>query len=387
MYIYLITFIFSCLSLFVFEKFNGKVKYIFLFIGIFLPAFLAGCRADIIGTDVRNYVEPIQIYASGMSRFTEYINGNIVLLSGDAFSRIEKGYSTFVFLISRINKSLFLNLFITQFLIIGLTVIGLVKFKKYINISLSFSMFLYYMLFFNISLNLVRQSIAMAIIFCAFPFLLENKWLQFLISIFIATLFHRTAIIGLIVFILYLVLIRDVQIRKIKFGEKTLCIKWKQLISGFIVLLAAIILIGSSSILNPILHLLNLSNFGLLYSKGFGSFSLSQTLIRLPFLFLLIFSWKKMENDNLKYFYFVLTVIDILFSQMSGGSSIILRISYYLSIFYIYAIPNEIEVWSSRRRIMLQGIFIIGCLSYWYYMFVLNNYNETVPFIFNPMLF
>ena len=90
---------------------------------------------------------------------------------------------------------------------------------------------------------------------------------------------------------------------------------------------------------------------------------------------------------NLKYFYFVLTVIDILFSQMSGGSSIILRISYYLSIFYIYAIPNEIEVWPSRSRSILQIVFIVGCLSYWYYMFVLNNYNETVPFIFNPMLF
>lgn len=387
MYIYLFTFVFSCLSLFVFEKTTGKIKYLFLFIGIFLPSLLAGCRADIIGTDVRNYVEPIQIYASGMKRFNEFINGNIVLLSGDAFSRIEKGYVTFVFLISRINKSLFLNLFTTQFLIIGLMVGGLLRIQKYINISVSFSMYVYYMLFFNISLNLVRQSIAMAIIFFAFPFLLEDKWIYFLISIFIATLFHRTAIISFIILVLYICLVRKFKIRKLKFGTKNINIKGRPLISVIIILSVAIILIISSSALNSILSILNLSNFGLLYSNGFGSFSLNQVLIRFPFLLLLIFCWKKMESNNLKYFYLVLTVIDTLFAQMSGGSSIILRISYYLSIFYVYAVPNEIEVFSARSRFVLQMIFLIGCTAYWYYMFVVNNYNETIPFVFNPYLF
>lgn len=388
MYIYLITFILSCLSLFVFEKIDGRIKYIFLGIGIFIPALLAGCRADTIGTDVRNYVEPIQIYASGMRSFTEYINGNIVLLSGDSFSRIEKGYLAFVFFISKINKSLFFNLFTTQFLIIGLMVVGLVKIRKYINISLPFSMFLYYMLFFNISLNLVRQSIAMSILFFAFPFLLENKWIYFLISIFIATLFHKTAIIGLIIFLLYVILIKKFQVPQFKYGMKTIHIEGKHLISGAVIAIVILILMNpSSSILNSILNILNLSSFGSLYSKGFGIFSFSQVIIRVPFLLLLIFSWEKMENNDLKYFYLVLTVIDILFAQMSGGSSIILRISYYLSIFYIYAVPNEIAVYSNKSRILLQVAFLIGFISYWYYMFVVNNYNQTVPFVFNSTLF
>ena len=267
-------------------------------------------------------------------------------------------------------------------------VVGLVKIRKYINISLPFSMFLYYMLFFNISLNLVRQSIAMSILFFAFPFLLENKWIYFLISIFIATLFHKTAIIGLIIFLLYVILIKKFQVPQFKYGMKTIHIEGKPLISGAVIAIVILILMNpSSSILNSILNILNLSNFGFLYSKGFGIFSFRQVIIRVPFLLLLIFSWEKMENNDLKYFYLVLTVIDILFAQMSGGSSIILRISYYLSIFYIYAVPNEIAVHSNKSRILLQVAFLIGFISYWYYMFVVNNYNQTVPFVFNSTLF
>ena len=69
---------------------------------------------------------------------------------------------------------------------------------KYSN-SVWMSVFLFYSLgYFGASMNTIRQCIAMTIIFLAYHFILENKIKLFLISVILATTFHKTAIVFLV---------------------------------------------------------------------------------------------------------------------------------------------------------------------------------------------
>ena len=78
MVIYIFTFLLSAILFRIYEKHSDKkyAKWIAM-IAILIPAILAGCRAEVIGTDVRTYVIRYYEEARYSSSFIDYFGQHI----------------------------------------------------------------------------------------------------------------------------------------------------------------------------------------------------------------------------------------------------------------------------------------------------------------------
>lgn len=384
MLIYIFTFLISLLLIYIAENINGKSKIILNIIAILIPSILAGGRADFIGTDVRGYVEPIQLFANSSNNYFDFVNSKIILYSAGDFSRFEKGYTTLIYLCSRIDKSISLNLFITEFTIIGLTLLGLYRFKKNRKqFSVTLGMLIFYAIFYNLSLNMIRQSIAMAFMLLAFSYLLDNKLKKYLFLNVLAIFFHQTAIFGLVSFFIYIIInYQKKPYKNLSVTEK----KKSRLVKSLVIIFIAAVVILSRSLLIRLVNIIGLSNLagGYLINNTYG-FSLSGILTRLPFILLFIYCWSHMEENKFKYVYLTIISLDVLLLGLAQTSAYSSRIGWYTYVYYIYSVPDEIGYLRKDDRIVLKIALILFLIVYWYYFYVKRNYNETVPYVWGGL--
>lgn len=356
-----------------------------ILLAIFIPAVVAAGRAETIGTDVRTYAEPLQKFANLNNNFADYINFQGILNNGQPFQRFEKGYVTLIYLASRVTPKLWLNFFITELLILGCVVLGLIKFNKIRNISIGLGIFIFFTFFYNLSYNLIRQSIAMFILFYGFSYLVEKDWIKYIITIFVAFLFHSSAIVGFLFMLIYWLLYRKTK-KNLYFKLSNEYILSRQAVLSLFFSLAIIVFLFSPSIIREILNTFNLSKYiSYLPSAIHGSWI--ELIIRLPFLAILLLEWKDNRDNKLRYFYLVIIVLDICLSQLSGNDSAATmfgsRISWYTSVFYIYIMADMLNEKRDNKTFLLKLLLILYLCIYWYIFIGVLNYNETVPYVFS----
>lgn len=393
MSVYIITATISCLIIWLEEKVSDKFKKskkLLLCIAIIIPACIAGMRADTIGTDVRTYVEPLQYFANSCNNFNEYINYSGTLYNGQHLLRFEKGYLSLIYICSRLDKGLFLNFFASEVIILSTLIAGLYKFNKKYRVSLCLSFFIFLTLFYNSSFNLVRQCIAIFILFYGFNFLIRKEWIKYIITIVIAMLFHNSAIIGVLFLLIYWFLYG----RKEKRKSKTENIFNNNYLKIICIAIVGLILTFMPIVMKRIFSSSPLFAQYLGYIPDTISLSISQLVVKLPFLIIILIEWKSMKDNPLRYFYLLMAIIDILFSQFSGYSALSTasafagRISAYTSAFYIYSVPNALMLdVNKNRKIILMFVLILFLIVYWYHFTIVLNYNETFPYVFSSAYF
>jgi len=150
-----------------------------------------GLRDVTVGTDVMSY-------------YNEFLNPEQYL----QFRTSERGYSYFNLFFSKSGIGFQLYLFIiASFIVIVISKL----YKKYSkNIILSFYLFVTLGLF-AMTMSGIRQSLAVTISIIAFMFLMNNKKLLFICLVILATFFHNSAIIFLVVY-----LVKDFEMKKFK---------------------------------------------------------------------------------------------------------------------------------------------------------------------------
>lgn len=389
MIIYILNAVSSCLLMWCEGKIDNHNKFVkgfILFLIIFFPSLIAAFRGLTVGTDILTYVKPIQDIANNSNDYWDFINYNGFLENGDAFSRFEKGYVSLAYFCSRFNNSLSLNFFLSELIIMFCLVFGLIRLKRIrnTNIPLWLGLAVFYSFFYNLSFNMVRQSMAMFILFYAFTYLIDKKWIEYVIFVFIATLFHNTAIIGFLFLIIYWFIIEKHSNMHFSIGKNK--IKNEGIRTLFIMILILIIFLFLP-LLKDIVNVIGLTKYSG-YIPNQIHFSRSQFLIKLPFLLILLVNWRSIENSNnrLRYFYLAIIIIDILLSQLSGigttSSEYGSRISWYTSVFYIYMVPDIIISDNKYKNIILVSLLILFLIIYWYIYIVILNYNATIPYIF-----
>ena len=387
MIVYILTISISTLLLYCGNeiKKNKILKRLLILSAILIPALVAGGRANVVGTDIRSYAEPLQNFANLNNNFTDFLNFQGFLSNGQPFQRFEKGYVSLVYFASRVTPKIWFDFFITEFIILSCVVLGMFKFSKIRNISLGIGVFIFFTFFYNLSFNLIRQSLAMFILFYGFSYLVNKDWLKYILTIFIAFLFHSSAIIGFLFLFIYWALNMDTK-KQFYFKLNNDHVFSVQTTRALLICIVVIIAVFFPAIIKEILTTLGLGQYvAYLPSTIHGSWI--ELLIRLPFLAILLLEWKDNSKNELKYFYLVIVILDICLSQLSGNDSTTTvfgsRIAWYTSVFYIYIMSDMLNVKKNSKSVLLKVILVIYLCLYWYTFTVVLNYNETVPYIFN----
>ena len=375
--IYLMCFLISS-GLFYFSRNqNKKTRAVIDTIAIFIPCLLAGIRANTVGTDVSVYLEPMVANANSALNIHDYMlsswqQGWVIRGVQD----IEIGFSLLVYFCIKIFNSIYVLQFVIQLLTILPVYIGLRKIGKS---NLWLGMLTYFCMFYNNSLNIMRQSIAVAFIFLAFQYLFNEKRKKFIISLIIACLFHNSALLGFPIWFLY-------EFIRMRIFKKIKPLKNKN-VRLFIITFIGLAILFAQNFITSMMSIIGLADY-VHYISGNLTFLPNQLIIRLPVLFLGVFFRKKLymiEQDKF-YFYICCIVYTIIFSQFASVNSFAYRIAMTFSVFQIAfipciaSIPSKIK-YNSMKNLNINRIIMIFYLFIWWTYYCLIITDSTLPYI------
>lgn len=158
-------------------------KYVIYIITIF--ALIAGLRKFTVGIDTKGYMDAID----------NIIVGNLRLAYG-----LEWSFRYICYGISYLIKDSQWFLMIFAFVSNAFIILRIWDFREYASFSVS--VIAYYIMFYMMSLNLMRQFVAIAIIFYATRYLEKGQHIKYVCYILVATLFHRSSLIA-VLFVLF----------------------------------------------------------------------------------------------------------------------------------------------------------------------------------------
>lgn len=380
MAIYFTTFFLSAFLLFIAEK-NRKSNKLIVVIALLIPIMLAGLRKIGIGTDTEVYVNVLYDAASSSSGFIDYLGKKVYSsFQIKPVTNWEIGYNLLVYVSTKITHSYQGVLFATHLLIITFVYQGLVKIQG--NFSRAWAMLVFYFMFYSSSLNLMRQWIAISIIFYGFHFLQDKQPKKYLICVVLAMLFHNSSVIGIVLLIIYK-FFSELSIKR------TLAINSKELDTNVtkVILFAGIcllFLVGLGLIAN-ILGSINavFARYARLYISGSVQFMPMQLIRRLPIMILLILNWKRIsrrEHDTA--FLYGMFIVDTAISQLGSLTSQSSRMGYFFSIYEIVLLA-ELTYGRKKEWKIFYGVILTAYLAlFFYYDNVLMGRAEIIPYMF-----
>ena len=362
MLIYIITFIisggFTFLAQKMFEKEKKNLGIFASFFAIILPAIVAGLRDSIIGTDTRAYIRYFN-YACDSNSFLQYNN----------LSRLEIGYDLIIYIVSRIANNYHVFLFVTELLVI--IPIYMRAYERRKENSMTLTMIVAYLLMFNMSLNINRQCIAIAIITYGLKYVENKNFIKFVITVLIAMTFHLTAIVTLPIYFIFWIV-------------KT---KHKGFAKVLIICLVLFCVLGIISIAQFLI------DYGLLPNAYSDYLTVNSTayidekqlLLRAIFIIIMIYGYRKLKKeDQFIESYTILIIVELILSQLGGIYTWLNRISFFYQMpIYIYILPCLRKAFKDDR--LNKSFYNLLCITvlfvYWYYTTVYLGYYDTVPYI------
>lgn len=212
--------------------------------------------------------------------------------------------------------------------------------------------------FYNFIFSGYRQAIAISITVLAIKYINEKKLLKFVLTVFLASLFHQSALIFLIAYPLNKIKISIKYVLIAFFGSIVLYFGGYEIIP---LLLNnydrhQIVILGEGN--NYLLLLFLMTFFGIMSNK---------------------FSGKHFLNYNLLTHMMILACI---VQVMALNMSILNRVGYYFAIHMTTYLPNAINSFNNRI-IKFILYLIIGISSFIYYIYILNiDLLGIVPYLF-----
>ena len=380
------------------EKTDNKLL-IFLSkaVAILFPAIIAGIRYD-VGTDYKGVYEPL---------FEEILSGKQEF----RLRSIEVGYILLNKLVIWLGGNFNFLMFLTSFITIVPIYLGLQHYKDKINTTFAF--FLFMLLFYQKSFNLVRQMMAVAIVFFGFIYLdfkeddkkqedekykqkyeekckkrnqdiskykprykysqeykkyMAIQYLKYFVCVVTAGLFQRTSLVMLII-----PFVREMYANP----------RYKGLsIASYAVLLVIILnfeLIGNLMAKNEDLYYYSLY----FKDKPSSGISIAYFIRIIPVIIPFFFVKKKIIEDkqmNLLYSMTVIGCILLLLGYLTSTYGE--RLAYYFSIFQIVMFPYYISCLKKNKILYKISIVLIILFNtfIWFYDYVYMKRDETIPY-------
>ena len=160
---------------------SQKAKLIYVILSLGLPAFLAMFRSEYVGNDTSVYASLFYKIASS-ANYLNYAH------------RYEIGY----IYLNKVLSSIFDNHQILLVITSGYIYFVFGRFIYKYSKSPWLSVFLFFtMRYFDMSMSVIRQMLAIATLILSYDYIIEKKPLKFYLTVLIACLFHVAAIVFL----------------------------------------------------------------------------------------------------------------------------------------------------------------------------------------------
>lgn len=178
---------------------NNKIFSLLLScIAVLIPSLLAGYRDDTVGMDLMYYAVPCFNSVQGIQNISQ-------LSAYISFSGLEPLYVLYNFIITRFTDDIFWAFFIQQVIVLSMVLFTCYRLRKNLNAPALYLLFM--LLCYCLSMSHNRQIFAYGILFYSYYYVLNHKFIKFMICIVVATLFHSSGIIVLPIYFLYVYII------------------------------------------------------------------------------------------------------------------------------------------------------------------------------------
>jgi hypothetical protein len=374
--IYIFTFILTTILFATGDHIKKKRRIWIDAVGIIVLCSLAGMRGINVGVDTFTYLQPSIKAAIHAKTFSDYWRSSwLADYSYRSISQYEIGYVITVWIVAKVFKSIFAVQFVMQLLVIA-PIYYVLRKTKYCSVWLG--MLTYELLFYNGTFNMIRQSIA-----CAFTVLTLFLWKankkKSIISLIVGTLYHTSALIGIVVIFLYSFVQtrsgKSLKINQIKIDSQYLRL--------FLAIIIGILAIVFDQIMIAILKAIGLGRY-VGYLGGNVQFLPNQIIYRLPGLILLLLNYKNVEKytENGRFF-ICMIAYSMLASQfygstLVGGSQFGGRINQFFGIYNVIIYPAI--VYKGKYKKLLLPILILYLFAYWYIYYFYNGIDGTLPY-------
>lgn len=319
MYIYIIMLLISVLFITLYEKYENKIIKTLCAIAGVLPFFLISALRYDVGTDY----------------FYRYVPDFNNILNGIDVTNLEIGFKLII---------QFCLLFTNDYQWLFVITSGIIMlffssriFKDSKSVLLSFCIFFLAGFFFQ-SMNILRQYIAMGIIFFTSRFLINKKYLWFILGIILAFFIHNSSIVGVILLLL---------LNKEWFRPRN------------VIILALVILILGTPMMNLFNGIISNTRFGVYINSSYDRGEmrkltiLSNSIIYAGIYILYLIKKKnnKIQEDDT--FFINVQGVTLIFILLSSKFYLFFRISYYFMIFQILSIPYFIKTVDSKDLVLI----------------------------------
>lgn len=374
-------FVLSAILLMICEKKEGLGAKVLVILALFLPIAVAGLRKIGIGTDTEVYVNVLYEAAKNSTSFFEYLSKNVY--SSFQYKSVmnwEIGYNILLYYTTKLTGSIQGVFLVTQLIVVYFIYKGIKEYSD--RYSTAMAMLVFYFMFYGSTLNAMRQWIAIAIIFWGTHFLNDKQDKYFFMSVIAALLFHNSAVIGFIIWLVYRYMDSERQKRRLVFNGKLLS---NDLYKIVVITIVGIFCLVGLNIIGTLLSSINgvFARYVRIYINGNVQIMPMQLLRRFPIIFLVVVNWKNIQERFSKSgFITSMLVLDTITSQLGGITAQSSRIGYFFSVYETILIAEIISV--KRRGIrIIYYIFLISFLfAGFYYDNVLMGRSEIVPYLF-----
>ena len=292
------------------------------------------------------------------------------------------GFNLIVYLVAKVANDYHWSLFVYELVAVTVVYIAFGRCEKLYGTPVWLVMLLYYFSMYNVSLNIMRQTIAVSFVTLAVTYLFDKQYKPYFVLMVIAFAMHSSAILGFGIFPMYLFL-----------QDKPGTSEKKQFLKGMFAV--AVVGVISVTINNLVRLLVNMGIFRENYlnylsggqfstvSEG-RSISLIVALIQATYLLILVVHFRYLNRRKMQgLFYifasgvvFMFTVLGPLFAEY------ISRSSYFFIPLQMIGLSNTYTCYSEKSKNIWAWILIAILFATWYRAYVLLNYAATVPYQF-----
>ena len=321
--------IISIMYIFFYKQTKKTKNIVFLRTCFILLTFLVIFRSFSIGNDTEKYIEVFKS-AAEKKWYLLFV------------TKLEKGYVFINILLSYLTNNARVFLIILG-IIFNYSIYEFIK-KNSSNYYLSIITYLFFLYYYT-SMTAFRQFFAISILLYALNFLKEKQLLKYILAVFIAFLFHKTAIIALLIYPLYYM----------KYNNKR----------SLILIITSVLIVLT---IEPLLkYITDLGIIKYEYKVRETGLSIANILYSLVYFALYIYAVICKNNNNTEKYDFTIYILLLSFCINLIGirMNIIHRLSDYFSIYTIILLPNLIEEMKKKeiKRIVI-GIYIIFLVGY-----------------------